>query len=276
MKKIIVPIDFSSYSENALKVAADIAKKTKAEIILLHMLDISEQMISITESTKRRELMFFMQLAHKKFEESINKSFLKEIKVTPVIKHFKVFEEIEAVSKEIHADLIVMGSQGASGMKGIFIGSNTEKVVRTSEIPVLVVKSEIKKFNPKTILFASDFNLENLKSFKTIKSFADSFKAKIKLVYINTPNANFKNTLEIREQMRGFLSKISLSTQSEDIVVFNDYSVSEGILNAAQILDADLITIPTHGRKGINKLLVGSIGENVANISTLPVMTVKI
>lgn len=276
MKKIIVPVDFSGHSEYALRVAADLAKKHKAQLYLLHMLDISDQMISITEATKRRELMFFMQLATKRFEEFIDRDYMQDIKITPVIKHFKVFEEIDNAAKEVGADLIVMGSRGASGVKSYFVGSNTEKVVRTSDIPVLVVKSETKKFDPKTIVFASDFNTENLDAFKTIKKFADGFKATLKMVYVNTPNANFKNTLEIREQMRQFLNKTSISNNSENIVIFNDYSVTDGILNAAELHQADMIAIPTHGRKGINKLLAGSVGEDLANTSHIPVLTVKI
>lgn len=276
MKKIIVPVDFSGHSEYALRIAADIARKQKSELFLLHMLDISDQMISITEGTKRRELMFFMQLATKRFEKFIDRDFMQGIKTTPIIKHFKVFEEIDKAAKEVGADLIVMGSRGASGVKGYFVGSNTEKVVRTSDVPVLVVKSETKKFEPKTIVFASDFNTENVNAFKTIKKFADAYKAKIKMVYVNTPNAYFKNTLEIREQMRLFLNKTSISNHSEDILIFNDYSITEGIQNAAGMLDADMIAIPTHGRKGINKLLAGSVGEDLANTSHIPVLTVKI
>tara|TARA_R110002072_G_scaffold9239_2_gene45309 strand:- start:685 stop:1515 length:831 start_codon:yes stop_codon:yes gene_type:complete len=276
MKKIIVPIDFSDHSDYALRVAADIARKNKAQLYLLHMLDISEQMISITEATKRRELMFFMQLATKRFEEFVERDYMKGIKSTPIIKHFKVFEEIDNVAKEVKADLIVMGSQGASGVKGYFVGSNTEKVVRTSDIPVLVVKSKAKEFHPKTIVFASNFDIENLNAFKNIKQFADSYKATLKMVYINTPNVNFKNTLEIREQMRLFLNKTSISNNSEDILIFNDYSVPDGIINAAELLQADMIAIPTHGRKGINKLLAGSVGEDLANTSQIPVLTVKI
>jgi nucleotide-binding universal stress UspA family protein len=276
MKKIIVPIDFSGHSEYALRVAADIARKHKAELFLLHMLDISDQLISITEGTKRRELIFFMELAKKRFEGFIDLDFIQGIKTTPVIKHFKVFEEIDNAAKEIGADLIVMSSRGASGVKGYFVGSNTEKVVRTSEIPVLVVKTETKNFEPKTIVFASDFNTENLNAFKTIKKFADTYKATLKMVYVNTPNAYFKNTFEIREQMRQFLNKTSISNNSSDLIIFNDYSVTDGILNAASMLNADMVAIPTHGRKGINKLLAGSVGEDVANTSQIPVLTVKI
>lgn len=276
MKKIIVPVDFSKHAEYALRVAADIAKKHNAELLLIHMLDISDQMISITEATQRRELMFFMQLATKRFEDFVDRDFLEGIKLTPIIKHHKVFEEINNAADEVQADLIVMGSQGATGLRGFFVGSNTEKVVRTASIPVLVVKSEIKNFNPQTIVFASDFDEENLNAFKKVKTFAQKFNSKIKLVYVNTPNARFRSTNEIREQMRLFLNSAVISIDSTDLIIYNDYTIDDGIRNAAYNNSADLIAIPTHGRKGINKLLAGSVSEDVANKMDLPVLTVRL
>lgn len=276
MKKIIVPIDFSTYSESALKVAAQLAKQNNSELILLHMLDISEQLVSNSASAKQQELMFFMQLAKKRFEEFVSKDYLNDVHTTPVIKHFRVFEEIINTAKELEADLIVMGSRGANGIKGFLLGSNTEKVVRTSEIPVLVIKSEIKSFNPKTIVFASDFKEENLKSYFKTAEFARLFNAELKLIYVNIPTLNFKSTLEIREQMRVFLSSAKIPYKSENINIYSDYEVESGIINAAHDLRADIIAIPTHGRKGFNKLLSGSIGEEVANTSDIPVLTIKI
>lgn len=276
MKKIIVPIDFSTYSESALKVASQLAKQNKSELILLHMLDISEQLVTNSAAAKQQELLFFMQLAKKRFEEFIAKDYLNDIKTTPVIKYFRVFEEIVNTAEELQADLIVMGSRGTAGVKGFFLGSNTEKVVRTSDIPVLVIKSEVKLFNPKTIVFASDFKEENLKSYFKIVDFAHLFKADLKLIYVNTPTLNFKSTLEIREQMREFLSNAKIPFKSENIHVYSDYEIEKGIINAAHDLKADIIAIPTHGRRGFSKILTESIGEEVANTSDIPVLTIKI
>lgn len=276
MKKIIVPVDFSKHSEYALKVAADIAKKHNAELLLIHMLDISDQMISITEATQRRELMFFMQLATKRFEDFMAQDFLEGVKVTPIIKHHKVFEEINNAADEVQADLIIMGSRGATGIKGFFVGSNTEKVVRTASIPVLVVKTKINSFNPQTIVFASDFDEENLNAFKKVKTFAQNFKSNIKLVYVNTPNAKFRSTNEIREQMRLFLNSATISNASSDLIIYNDYTIEDGIRNAAYNNAADMIAIPTHGRTGLYKVLAGSVSEDVANKMDLPVLTVRL
>ena len=140
MKKIIVPIDFSEYSENALETASVLARKYNAEIFALHMLELSNAVLTSTSEKHDVEAVFYLKLAEKKFKKFLEKDYLNGIKVTPVVKHFKVFSEVNEVAKEHGADLIVMGSQGVSGLKEVLVGSNTEKVVRHSDIPVLVVK----------------------------------------------------------------------------------------------------------------------------------------
>src|SRR5690606_32726421 len=130
MKKIIVPVDFSEHSEYALEAASMLAKKNNAEILALHMLEISDAVLTKANNMKQMESILFLRLAEQKIEEFLNKEYLKDIKVTPIVKHFKVFSEVNDVAKENNADLIVMGSQGASGIKEVLVGSNTEKVVR--------------------------------------------------------------------------------------------------------------------------------------------------
>lgn len=276
MKKIIVPVDFSVHSEYALEAAASIARQQNSELILLHMLDISDQLISKTESTERREVLYFIELAKKRFSDFIDKDYLKGLELTPLIKHYKVFKEVNSTAKELEADLIVMGSRGAEGVKGYFVGSNTAKVVQTADIPVLVVKKREKNFSPKEILFACDFQTENLQAYETVKKFASLFQAKIKLVYVNTPNLNFGSAREIRETMRQFLNTAEIPIRSENIIIYSDYLVETGVLHAAEDYGADMIAIPTHGRKGLDKLLAGSISEDVTNRSDFPVLTVRI
>ena len=154
MKKIIVPVDFSEHSEYALKTAAKFAKKFNAEILALHMLEMTDVMLTASDGFQNEQAIFFYKLAEQKFEKFLEKEYLNNIKVTPIIKHFKVFSEVNDVAEKHDADLIIMGSQGASGVKEFFIGSNTERVVRNAEIPVLVVKNQLKDINFETVVFA--------------------------------------------------------------------------------------------------------------------------
>ncbi len=274
MKTIIVPVDFSEQSENALKVAASVAKKHGAEIIALHMLELNEAMISSSEGFHPEQTVFLIKMAEKRISEFIDKPYLKDVKkVIPIIKHFKVFSEVNDVAEKHGADLIIMGSHGSDGLKEIFVGSNAEKVVRNSNIPVLVIKDELDDFKAENFVFACAFKDESLIAFAKAKEFADKLLAKMHLVYINTPGDNFLSTQDAYDKVTKFLHKAGVGME---VNIYNDYSVEKGVLNFSESINADVIGIPTHGRKGLSHFFMGSIGEDVANHSKIPVMTFKI
>ena len=156
MKKIIVPIDFSEYSEYALEAAAILAKKNNAEIFALHMLEMSNAVFTATGENQQPKMLFYLRLAEQKFQEFLTKDYLEGIKVTPIVKNFKVFSEVSEVAEEHGADLIVMGSHGVSGFTEVFVGSNTEKVVRHSNLPVLVIKQKPANLHFENVVFPSD------------------------------------------------------------------------------------------------------------------------
>ena len=277
MKKIIVPIDFSEHSEYALKTAAGLARKYNAEVLALHMLELSDALLTRTSAHEQRKAVFFLELAKKRFDEFLEKKYLKDVKLVPIVKHFKVFSEVNDVAKEHNADLIVMGSHGANGFKEFFVGSNTERVVRNAEIPVLVVKNEITDLNFGTVVFATDFDEENVRPYLNATKMFDMLGAKLKLLYVNLPNEHFRSSEEINKRIAEFLLTADGNLDRLDDVSYQaDYSVEKGVINFANKLGADLIAIPTHGRKGIAHFFAGSIGEDIANHASLPVMTFMI
>lgn len=277
MKKLIVPIDFSEHSEYALETAASIAKKFNSDVYVVHMLQLSNAIITASADSLNEEAVFYLKLAEQKMETFLDRPYLKGVNVIPVIKHFMVFKEINELVKAQDADLIVMGSHGASGAKEVFIGSNAEKVVRHAEIPVLIVKHNPILVEFDTIIFASDFSEDSVESYIKAKSIFNKLDAKVQLVYVNTPNSDFKSSMEIDQLISKFL-KIAEGNLDmiKDVAVVSDYSIEQGILNYANRAGADLIAVATHGRKGLAHFFEGSISEDVTNHSTLPVMTFKI
>lgn len=277
MKKIIVPVDFSIHSENALKTAALLAKKTNATIIALHMLDIQEVNLSESPSYQQEKAVFFLKLAEKKISEFLQKDFLEDLKVVPLIKHYKIFSEVNQVAKEVNADLIVMGSHGVSGLKEFFMGSNTEKVIRFSEVPVFVVKKELKDTDFKDVVYATDFSEESIPAFKNMLKTLDVFNAKKHILYVNLPNENFKTSPEMDAIAHEFLIKAEGNTDRLINVNFVcERSIEKGILNFSNAVGADLITTATHGRTGLSHIFSGSISEDLSNHAALPIMTFKI
>ena len=277
MKKIIIPVDFSDHSEYALKTAAKLAKKHDAELLVLHMLEMSDIMLTTSEGFQSQKAAFFLQIAEQKLEGFLKKDYLNDLKVTSIIKHFKVFSEVNDVALKNDADLIVMGSHGSSGMAEFFVGSNTERVVRNANIPVLVVKNNVSDVNFNVVAFACSFSEETIKPYLNAVKIFDKIDAKFYLVHVNLPNDRFMSSLEIEQKAVNFFTKAERNlTKMKDVYYVCDYTVEEGVLNCANKIGADLIIVPTHGRKGLAHFFEGSIGEDVANHSTLPVMTFKI
>ncbi|WP_299898377.1 universal stress protein [uncultured Aquimarina sp.] len=279
MKKILVPVDFSEYSEYALEAAAIIAKKLNSEIIVLHMLGLSEAILTKDESQEVAEAMYYMKLAEKRFSTFLDKPYLEGIKVSETVQNYKIFSEVNKVAKEYDADLIVMGSHGTSGMsEDIFVGSNTEKVVRTSDVPVLVIKQAVTDFKIQEVVFACDFKIENIRPYVNAINLFEAFGAKIHLLYINLPGDSFRSSDQIEERVKEFLFKAATGSieRFKDVVFYNDYTVENGIYKYSNQVDADVIAIPTHGRKGLSHFFNGSIGEDIANHANRPVITFRI
>ncbi len=275
MKNILVPTDFSDQAEKALKVAAQLARKFDGEIFLLHMLELPLQLIDPVQGNSHNlpEAIFFMKLAHQRFTKLMAKPYLKGIKVHETVEFHRAFDGIMEISKEKKIDLIVMGSHGASGFKEMFIGSNTEKVVRHSKIPVLVIKSEITAFEIENFVFATDGNIEHQDTLYRAAKFANTIGATLHLLFVNTPN-NFMTSEDARIQLDEFIK--GKKFKNYQIHIYNDISVEKGILNFAAKMDAGLIGISTHGRKGIAHFFNGSISEDLVNHANRPVVTFKI
>ena len=273
MKSIIVPIDFSEQSEKALKVAATLAKKHESELLVLHMLELSPAIMTESGYVSQEQIVHLIRMGEKRFSDFLDRRFLEGIKITPIIKHYKVFSEVNEVAQKHDADLIVMGSHGTDGLQEIFIGSNTERVVRTSEIPVLVIKGDIEKFSPERFVFACDYKEESVPALQKAVEMAKAFGSELHLVYINTPGDDFLSTEDAYNRVSKFLNLAKLGLE---VKIYNDYTVEKGVLNYSESVAADLIGIPTHGRRGLSHFFMGSIGENIANHSNTAVVTFKI
>ncbi|HZW62226.1 MAG TPA: universal stress protein [Flavobacteriaceae bacterium] len=275
MNKIIVPVDFSKHSEYALEAAAILAKQRHSEILVLHMLELSDGILTTADAESQAKSVFFLKLAEKRFEAFLKKDYLQGIQVTPIVKHYKVFSEVSEVAKEHKASLIVMGSHGTSGLNELFVGSNTERVVRNAELPVLVIKNKPQKLQFNNVVFACDFSNEVIDVYKKAKAMFP--QATFNTLYVNLPTDQFKSTSEIDALVAGFFNKANGNLDALQTMNFvSDYSVERGVLNFANKIKADLIITPTHGRKGIAHFFEGSISEDIANHAILPVMTFKI
>jgi len=276
IKNILVPTDFSNQAESALKVAAQIAKKNNASIYLLHILELPMHLTDLMSTgapAAAPEAVFFMKQAHSKFEELMKKEYLKDIEVIETVSFEDIHTGINEASEKNNVDIIVMGSHGSTGFEELFIGSNAEKVVRTSKKPVLVIKEECRLFDINDFVYATNFDDEDKDCLLAANDFAKSIAANLHLVWVNTANG-FKTTYETEEKMNKMIA--GLGIENYTLNIYNDITVEKGIFNFAGSVNAGMIGISTHGRKGLSHFINGSLGEDVVNHAKRPVITFKI
>ncbi len=278
MKKILVPTDFSKPAKIALDVAIEIARKSGSELILLHVAEAaSSTSFSVTGETglgnTEEDALFTMKLierSKKQLEKLAADNKLKGLKVSTELRVGTPYHGINTIVADSKVDLIVMGTGGKSGIDKVFLGTNTEKVVRRSQCPVLTIKNKPTRVNFKNIVYATSMSKEEEVFSKIVRRTQEMYNSKIHLVRINTPG-NFQRDAVVMKYMEDFARKLQLKNYT--LNVYNDLTEEEGIAYFADSINADLIAMATHGRTGFAHVLAGSIAEEVVNHSRRPVLT---
>lgn len=278
IKRILVPTDFSEQATYAYEVALAIARRTGGAIKLLHAVEVPygsgfSATGDLTLQPDNMEHVYVLQLLEKTKSDMaklLNSVDRRGVNVVQQVEVNRPISQIKATIKEDGVDLVVMGSKGSSGLDEFLLGSNTEKVVRAADCPVLTVKKRDTDFTVNEIVLASDFKREIRHAIDRFKMFQDVFGARLHLVYINTPGA-FESSANIREKLEHTAQKYGL--QNYTINVYNDVIEEDGILHFAEDIRADLIMMATHGRTGLSHLLSGSIAEDLVNHTNIPVLT---
>jgi universal stress protein A len=141
IRAILVPTDFSHYSEKALEYAIPLARQFGARLTLLHVIepvatpDFEGAFPLALENARAKELC---HSALKALSEKFgNEPALIEGRV---VRQGRAFDEIAKAARELKIDLIVIATHGYTGLKHTFLGSTAERVVRHAPCPVLVVR----------------------------------------------------------------------------------------------------------------------------------------
>jgi nucleotide-binding universal stress UspA family protein len=278
MKKILVPTDFSSPAKLATEVATEIAKKAKAQVVLLHVIEVpSDESFNaegqVSEPYDWEDKLFTMkliQLSKKQMLEACKGIEQQGIPVSYKLKMGNPFHAMRTCITDEDADLVVMGTSGRSKVEEMIIGSNTEKVVRHAKCPVLTVHEKSSRAGFRNIVYATSMSEDEMEFSNVVMNTQALYGSTIHVVRINTP-MNFKPDTVVKELMEKFAKKLQL--QNYTLNVFNHYSEEEGIIHFANSINADLIGLATHGRTGFAHVIAGSIAEDVASHSRKPVLT---
>jgi nucleotide-binding universal stress UspA family protein len=276
MKKILIPVDFSAPSMEAVKFGINLGIKGKSEVKLVHIVELPVLYDTTLMPALSFEEVFYSEMkkkAEKNFEKIKNKWDGEGVKISFEVEFGSFLPKLTSVSEKWGAELIVMGTHGASGVREFVIGSNTEKVVRQSSVPVMAIKKAVKPEDLKDIVFAVPANSENDELMNELKRLQEFLKAQIHLVFINTP-AVFRKDSQSFAELKAFAKRFMLKNFT--LNVYNDLTEEDGLKNFAESKKAGLIAMATHGRKGLSHLVAGSITEDVVNHLQIPVWTFHI
>lgn len=278
IRHILVPTDFSPQSATALQVAAEFARQSSAQISLLHVVNslLYKEMWAgeATEwNTKNSAINKIVNELKYQLIHFAGKN-APHLVITPCVAFQNIYTAINQYAKDYENCLIIMGSKG-TGDSSFLIGSNTENIIRTSTVPVLVVKHSKEEFNLKKICLAGDFSPNSIPFFVMtfIKSLQEIFEAELQLLKVITPQ-HFELTTHTQQSLKDFANQNGLKNVSLNF--YNHYTEYEGILAFAEQNQTDLVCMTTHGSTGFMQAMLGSIAEDVANHAKIPVLTFRV
>jgi nucleotide-binding universal stress UspA family protein len=273
MKRILVPCDFSEPAVQAYHFALNIAERTNAEIFVLRVIDLPPAYdlgMGIPPYYFDTNLVEDMEAVTRENFEKLKSQSQHGGQVTLNIIHGAVTPAIRQAIKDKQIDLVVMGTHGASGWQEFWVGSNTEKIVRTSPVPVLAIRKSTELNKIIDIVFPTTLQLDQTHLVNQIKKLQSFFSAKLHLLLVNTPH-NMKRTKDEMEMMADYATHFKLENFTTNIR--DDFYEQDAIISFAHEIKAGMIAMGTSGRRGLSHLFAGSIAEDVVNHADCPIWT---
>jgi nucleotide-binding universal stress UspA family protein len=268
MKSILVPTDFSACAKNAEDVAIDLAKRFTSRLHFFHQIALKEKGEISTGQREEfdRQAENARSLVAAKMKEYPQIDYDVEITTDPLYQGLQSYVNVKAI------DMVVMGSHGSSGKNEFFMGSNTQRVVRTLHCPILVIKKPVEKLQFEKVVFASNFSEAVRPAFLKFKSFIKHFLPEIHLVAIHTSSLFDPPYIVSKDAMEGF--KVLCAPFTCHTHIYRDFTIDQGIRSFANDIGADLIAISNHERHPLKRILTGSNVEALVNHADLPVMSI--
>jgi nucleotide-binding universal stress UspA family protein len=264
MKKILLPCDFSKPSREAFRFALQLAERSKGEI---YVLKVTELPVLHEPGFGLPEYGFESGLLGEIEEETSGrlKKLLAECgvtgdNVTLLNETGPVISTIRKVAEKGKIDVIVMGTHGEGNWLDTLLGTNTEKIIRTSTVPVFAMRKSVPITGIKNIVFPTTLPLDREKTMQKVIKLQNYFSAKLHILYVNSP-ADFHSDKDIRRRMNEFVQTYPLKNYTLNI--YNDLSDEKGIINFTRDVEGDMIAMITHGRKGLAQLFNYSLTEDV-------------
>ena len=274
--KILVPVGFSEQSLAALKQACLIAKIKKSEVIILSVIEEQSKISGLLIDNPFEEIRNKVKDKLDEISEMHSSKF--SVKVDSMVASGKIYEQIVEVSSMINANLIVMGTNGSpKGVIKKFIGSNAERVVRLSNVPVITIKENTSTENFDNIILPLDLGKETKEKVTFAIEYARYWNSTIRIVSVFLKdNSNEKNILiKNLNQVSNFISNAGVKCTSELIEGEKKQSLGDFVINYEKKFDSDLIIIMTKKEELALSNNLSVTARYIIHNSKIPVMSIK-
>lgn len=284
MKKILVPVDFSDYTNYVTQYAIGIAQKISGEVILYHAyLDptlgapvpaydfgtYNDTYTHIIDDTEKLEIEK-LEAIYKKYKKELDQKKIDNIKLRFTIESGFPEEQILTYSLEEQTDLIAIGTRGNGGLMRDLFGSVTEKIVENANIPVLVVPEKSEFNGIKNVLYATDYKDSDLQAIEKLADIFSAFDININCVHVcfgTKEQKDLREMVKLKQKLRSEFkgSNIRCSIVESDGVLHG----FEEFLSKQKI---DIIALTTHKRNIFTKYLNPSFTRKFIFQSKLPLL----
>lgn len=270
-KRIVVGIDFSECSLNALEHAVSIAKHAKAGISMVwaNHLDYSKEIFALEPDNLQVEVKKRFAALVKKYHPV-----LKETGIDYYIEKGKVYKAICDVAERVDAFLIVVGTHGSSGFEEFWIGSNANRIVSSSKLPIMSIRAGVdSSVDLKTIVMPLDSTNVTRQKVPITALIARYFDSEVHILGLYTSSLD-----DIRFRIRNYVEQTETYFKENKVRFRSVYleadNISETVIEYAKKEKANLITIMTEQETTTANLWLGSYASQMVNHSPFPVLSV--
>lgn len=265
MEKIIVGIDFSQGSDCAIDLAIDLANKWGNELKLVYVM-----------STKYDSALMSDNEIQGKIDDVIRRheSKLHTGKLECLIRHGRVYRELNAVAEEEKAWLIVVGSHGTSGYERNWIGKNAYRTITEATLPVLTIRENF-NFNKalEKIVLPLDSSMETRQKVTQAIKFARAFGSQVYVLGLYS--SDVADVRSIVDKYVEQTEKVLVSSGIKCSVAKKETeNVTQTTIEFAEKISADLIMIMAEQEKTVSNILLGSYAQQMIHHSQTPVLTI--
>jgi nucleotide-binding universal stress UspA family protein len=273
-KIILVPVDFSEQSLVALHHAEVVTRAMSGE---LHVLYVMEEQGVLSTLFSDKDIDALTEQVWEKMNALTDKLAASSIHANSMVGKGKIYEEVVRVAELIGASFIIMGTNGADGLKKRFIGSNALRVVRESRIPVISIKGQPKKDGFKSIILPLDLTKETRQKVNKAIELSRQFGATVHVVSILlSDDEEILSKLEMQlKQVENFMINANVDCTAEMIHAPKGASdLGEQVMIYAREKKGDMIMIMTQQETDVTDLFVGSAAQEIINTSEIPVCSI--